>query len=263
MAAFAILFLYICTKMKRMKKIFLLTALSVGLVAGRTEAQVFSFDQTTTTGTTAGAGAGANWDDDAIELVNHVNNLSQTTPITDLQWQIVQNLDNSTTPGWFMYSFCDNFFCDIAPNIPQTRQFLPIAERHYSDLKIKVAVPDSSPNGMQGVIKVRVWNAAQDDTAIYVATKGVTGVSVIKMNDNRVSIYPNPSVSGQVTVFANSSLKARALNVYNILGARVATHQLGGEVSLINVANYASGTYFFTLLDANGAILTSRKFVKM
>lgn len=258
-----------------MKKFFILSALCLGFAATSTYAQVFELEADTVTENTVGLDVTSPTVnlDDAVTVYNHVNNAS-SADITGLKWKIIQTFDSANAPykGWYIYNFCDNITCYTTPNltVPASNPvaykeftFATIAERGRSDFKMQVVVPSTTPVGTTGIAKVRVWNSSQDDTATYIVKKiGPNSIDVVKMSDNRVTVYPNPATISNVSIYVNKDLKATQARVYNLLGAEVGAVKIEGELGRLNTADYAAGTYVIKIQDASGAVLATRKLIK-
>ncbi|MNT03203.1 hypothetical protein D3C72_1377250 [compost metagenome] len=122
-------------------------------------------------------------------------------------------------------------------------------------------IPTTADNGV-GTLKVRVYNNAQSDTGIFIVTKTPTGINTIKVNDNRVTVYPNPAIQDDVTIFVNKDLKAKYTKVYNVIGAEVAVANINGELAQINTAAFAKGTYIVQVVAADGSLVATRKLIK-
>ncbi|WP_129020732.1 T9SS type A sorting domain-containing protein [Edaphocola flava] len=243
-----------------MKKVFTLLCAGFGIGLTSASAQVFELARPTMTASTPGY-AGSNWDDGAVKLINYVRNLG-AAPITDLKWQIVEK---NFPFAWTLYTFCDNETCLTEGQIPQyitsPKTFQPIAVGDSSLFEPAFKIPTTADNGV-GTLKVRVYNNAQSDTGIFIVTKTPTGINTIKVNDNRVTVYPNPAVQDDVTIFVNKDLKAKYTKVYNVIGAEVAVANINGELAQINTAAFAKGTYIVQVVAADGSLVATRKLIK-
>lgn len=258
-----------------MKKLFILSALVLGITGTRAMAQDFTFDSTSVYVSTPGLDLSSPGTtlDDAVTVYNHVHNETSGT-LSGLKWQIIQTMDSTTTTykEWHIHTFCDNIICypsnQLTSNSTWPLNFLEftfadIAYRAKSDFKMQVVVPSTAANGTVGIAKVRAWTANQADTAIYIVTKvSGSGLNVVKANDNRVLVFPNPALQNEVTVFVNKDLKATQTKVYNMIGAEVAVAKVDGELAHINTAAFASGTYMVQVLAADGTLVATRKLVK-
>ncbi len=247
-----------------MKKVLLSFALAT--VAGLTaNAQAnFTLEHKEMSETTVGADPSSSKDDNSITFYNHVQNTSASA-ITDLKWSVAE-VDFPF--GWSVWTICDNNICYVQSEVNQiiagnlVKDFNVIDPNTNALLKPQIWVPSSADNGV-GILKLRVFNPNHSDTAIYMVTKNPVGVNTVKIDDNRVSIYPNPgTANATVNVFVNKALNAKEFVVVNVLGAQVAHQAIKGEVSTLATANLAQGNYLIKILDQSGKVITTRKWAK-
>lgn len=204
---------------------------------------------------------GSTWDNYAYKLFNYVHN-ETAAPLT-FQWQIY---DRTLPFGWFIYGFCDNKNCRtqthpaVAGNATETSIEIPVNDS--SQLEPWVAVPVDAEYGT-GIIKVRITTTNTTDTAIYILQRNNTGISTISIGDSRVYLSPNPA-SNNLQVFADQSLHASHINIYDITGKHISLTKVQPAKEIVNVdiSNLASGLYMLRLTDDNGKMITTRKFAK-
>lgn len=246
-----------------MRKILLsVSALfAFGLTAS---AQVFSWEHDSMTVATTGntPPSGQTYDNYAITFSNYMVN-ETSSPLT-LQWQFI-DADFPDT-DWHIYSICDNVLCyyendpAIANFSAKTTDAIPVGDKGL--FKLQVAVPVEAANGT-GIVRARAYNIEQSDTSVYIINKTPVGVNTVKIDDNRVSIFPNPgTANATVNVFVNKALNAKEFVVVNVLGAQVAHQAIKGEVSTLATANLAQGNYLIKILDKSGNVITTRKWAK-
>lgn len=245
-----------------MKKILL--TVSIGLLGSfAASAQSFEILHDTMTKTTVGT-PGVDATNEAIYFHDSVKNVT-ATDLEDVKWRIIE----SNLPlGWYIFTFCDNVFCRSTAevnnhlnNTSQIETFAPIAPGTSALLEPSVVVPQSADDGT-GIIKVRVFTDSQTDTAVFIINKTPVGINQVKMNDSRVSLFPNPSAGQNLNVFINKDLGAKSVAIYNVLGAQVAQQSITREVSNVATAHLANGHYLVKVLDQNGLVITTRKWVK-
>ena len=70
--------------------------------------------------------------------------------------------------------------------------------------------------------------------------------------------YPNPA-SDVVTISFDQVLNGN-LVIYNMLGAEVAVQQVNGDKVETNITNFATGSYFYRVIEGN-MIRTTGKFI--
>ena len=78
------------------------------------------------------------------------------------------------------------------------------------------------------------------------------------VSKNSSSIYPNPSVSGNVTIQTEEN---SALVIYNLQGQEVLSSMLNPGATNMNLSFLKSGTYVFVMIDKNGNI-SKEKWIK-
>jgi hypothetical protein len=191
---------------------------------------------------------------------------SSTTDSLALTWQVISYSfpDNNT---WKLTGMCDNNVCwgDTGTlNGSITRTAYKIGPGKTCPFTAHFIVPATA--GV-GTVKLKINSLGQIDTLVWVlnSVPNQTGVSIIKMNDNHVTIYPNPSANANsVFVYADKSLKATNVSVVNIVGQTVKTGSLSStsEVTELSTSDLSKGSYFIKLIDSKGQTITTRKFIK-
>ncbi len=73
----------------------------------------------------------------------------------------------------------------------------------------------------------------------------ITTTSVDKTESDAISIYPNP-VSSSFTVNFSNSDNTAVIELYNVTGNKLMSKEIGSGES-VNIDNYTSGIYFYTL----------------
>jgi hypothetical protein len=196
-----------------------------------------------------------------IELANHLTNIT-SSPIT-INWKVV----SVSIPGdWKVVGLCDNNTCYSeepilnGTNTPPATS--PIAPAGNSLFDLRVYAPITGANGT-GTVKVRTNTLSQVDTLVFIINKTATGISTIKLDDKRVSLYPNPATN-MLQVYTDKALNPQSISIVNITGVQnIATSiEKGKEVTNIDINALATGMYMVKVIDANGQMITTRKFVK-
>jgi hypothetical protein len=125
-----------------------------------------------------------------------------------------------------------------------------------------VAIPVDGEFGT-GIIRVRITTTNTTDTAIYIFERTPTGISTISIGDSRVHLSPNPA-SNNLQVFADQSLHASDINIYDITGKQISSTKIQPAKEIVNVDinNLSAGLYMLRLTDDKGKMITTRKFTK-
>lgn len=242
-----------------LKKIFITATMLCGFAA-ISNAQSYSFP----VGNTADSTTQGSVDDVELDLKPKNITASETFK---LKWTVISVALPDAT--WKFTSLCDNVTCQYNSqdnqlmNQPYTSG--DVAPGSTALFRCGFNVPVTATNG-QGIVKVKVEKLLGDqvDTMTFRLTKTPTGISVIKMNDNRVSVYPNPASNNNIEVYADKALNASKISLINIAGQVVMTSAVSKatEITNLNIHALSKGTYLVKLTDNNGKSITTRKFIK-
>ncbi|MDR1112173.1 MAG: T9SS type A sorting domain-containing protein [Bacteroidales bacterium] len=125
-----------------------------------------------------------------------------------------------------------------------------------------------SPNEHPGnsTIRVTLFNAddMSDNVIFYVIYGTKVGIATTKTTDNNITAYPNPATD-KVTIKYSLNKNAPArLVLKNLMGQTLYTVPLsaGSDKVSIDVSQYASGIYFYSLLIGERVISTKKLLVR-
>ncbi len=83
----------------------------------------------------------------------------------------------------------------------------------------------------------------------------------MKSSDN-VALYPNPARS-ELNVTYSAQAGGSTIFVYNLIGRVVHVYKpTDNSGAKLNIADMPAGIYFVRLQDAQGAIISTRKFTR-
>lgn len=251
----------------------LCSVLSVGmLLATGASAQVFNITpndtievNTTGQGTLTEEGFG-----NTLDVNGYVNNISTVNQA--FNWQLLS--DSTEHPlGWVLTGICDNVQCrapysDFYNHVEQVT--FPVAANNKTLMEARIYVPVASANGT-GVFRIKIWSVDQTDmttptqidTLVIIVNKTATSIASISVNDNRVKTYPNP-VQNQLQVYTDKSLSATSISVFDITGKMQGTTAVNskGTTTDVDTRSLAKGIYLLKVTDAQGQLITTRKFTK-
>ncbi|HTO16228.1 MAG TPA: T9SS type A sorting domain-containing protein [Edaphocola sp.] len=245
-----------------MKKILLSI---VALMTAHFANAQFVLQHDTMSSVTQGTNPSEEPDDAAIFFKNHVIYTGNDS-LDDVKWRIIQN---DLPFGWFLYTFCDNVYCrttnEVLIHLNNPSQIETMGTIYPNDslgglLEPAIVVPNNGDDGI-GVLKVRVFDINQSDTAIFIVQKTGTSVKNIKVNDNNVTLFPNPG-NTQLNAFINKDLDAKNVKIYNITGQEVANINVTAEIVNINTNALPSGNYIVLIEGQNGVPLVSKTWTK-
>ncbi len=109
--------------------------------------------------------------------------------------------------------------------------------------------------------------SADNSGNIYFATEfnnlvqKLTAVSEIAKQPASITVYPNPS-QGVFTVDVKNFTAPLKLEVYNIVGQKIAYVGLNTEETVINLSTASSGIYFYRVITSNDVVFGMGKLVK-
>lgn len=249
-----------------MKKLFTLITAGGLFVAASSYGQDFEIYDKPVTETTTGVTPyepGADGGHFFVEMNAYVKNLSSDTLV--YKWR---NLSTDTTQNpidWVLVGVCDNNGCYAEYGswyYGDTITSGPEGPGNVMDMFAHVYAPTTSADGT-GTYKIEISTENQTDTAVFILTKGPVSIDLVRVTDKRVNLYPNPA-QDDITLYVDRGLKARSVEIYNIIGKQFGAFALSSasEVTQVPVANLSSGIYMMRVLDVQGQVITTRKFTK-
>lgn len=244
-----------------MKKILLAGVLSMAVYS--VQAQDFEIAVRNFNTSTTGS-AGVDEENESIKFHDTIRNLTNN-PLSGVKWKIIEH---NLPAGWKVWGICDNSFCRTEAQVNEhlanpnaEEEFLPIAVNEGADIYPYFFVPATGANGT-GVMKIRVYNDNQSDTITYTVQKNPSNIKGVSEDDKRVALYPNPSINGALNIAIEPSLKAKSIELYNILGARMVTKSVEAEITNMPTGQLAAGNYFVKIYGVNGELIAVRKWTK-
>ncbi len=186
----------------------------------------------------------------------------------DLRWNLISSTLNDNDNGVFpntvswKIQFCECNTCynnDFGPILSAAGCADPMADGDSVDWYLTI-----DPNGFpmvdgEWIIKVDNMTDNISDTLVYYAVHP-NAVKSVSYNAD-VTSYPNPANSEFVVSYELTNVNAPVLNVYSIIGGKMATYSLSnsnGSVS-INTLDFDNGMYFYTI-EEEGQRVFIQKF---
>jgi hypothetical protein len=271
-----ILYLLLNRKYFKMKKILLTigAVASIMAISQSTNAQnVFKvrYESIADTTKTTGTGATPSQTSDIL-LYTHLDTEAGIDSFT-YTWQIKAL---SLPTGWSVQGFCDNVIC----HTPATPMFesayvtpnTGVGNNNTSKLYPWIHAPASTAVKGVAVMKLEVKTVnvevttgtppSQTSELLYIIEKttDATSINTISLDDQRLVVYPNPA-SGVVTVYADASLKATSALIADVMGRTIKTIDLNANQTIhtLDIAKLNAGIYNITIVNANGAVLNTKK----
>jgi hypothetical protein len=122
------------------------------------------------------------------------------------------------------------------------------------------------PNNQSGnsTIKVTLFNAdnMSDNVIFYVIYGTESGIVNAKTTANNINAYPNPATDKVIIKYSLSKNAPAKLVLKNLMGTTLYTTPLnaGSDKVSIDISQYASGIYFYSLL-IDGRIVSTKKLL--
>lgn len=181
-------------------------------------------------------------------------NLTNNSNDTTFEWKVI---DLKLPAGW-SFSLCDPFQC--SPPVDSGNFFyFELGKGKSGELKADFT-PNSIPG--QGSVTILIYSKNNPTTIVdtlFITSNGwTTGVREASRKSNDFRIFPNPA-KDQISV-RFTTREAVAIDIYNMLGAKVKTVIHNGQETDINIGDLQNGVYFLRMKDSNQTI--SRSFTK-
>jgi photosystem II stability/assembly factor-like uncharacterized protein len=90
-----------------------------------------------------------------------------------------------------------------------------------------------------------------DDGVILKYQQLTTGINQLSVNNNQLSIYPNPT-SGQFAIKSNGNQNGYMVEIYNVVGEKIYQSVLSNSQNIINLSSQPDGMYFVYLKSNEG-----------
>lgn len=76
---------------------------------------------------------------------------------------------------------------------------------------------------------------------------------------NDIALYPNPA-HGELNIAVDPNMGIKTISVYNLIGKLVISAKVTGSAIKMDIEDIPTGIYFLRAIDAQGRVVTSRKF---
>ncbi|MFN4972440.1 MAG: T9SS type A sorting domain-containing protein [Bacteroidota bacterium] len=160
-------------------------------------------------------------------------------------WRVIEY----TNPSAWILAFCDPFYCNSNTKLDSSNSF--VLKSGKSGL-LKADIFFNGVSGI-GVMKIRIYSVMDSsisDTFTITATSWLTSVKKSAALKN-LSVYPNPAT--EYVMVDVPSKTSTAIEVYNVLGSKVHTHQHeSGAQARLDLSDLQKGVYFIRIYDKSG-----------
>ncbi|MFT5779165.1 MAG: hypothetical protein ACI837_002122 [Crocinitomicaceae bacterium] len=160
--------------------------------------------------------------------------------------------DGTFTAGELVF---DQGAADQSANVTGTITVPVGATLGSTRLRVQMAYQGSGQTTLPSECGTFEWGEVED----YCVTIDDGTGSLNDFNAGSVVAYPNPT-SGLVNFLITSPVVA-SIELVDLVGKVISTSKVTGELTQLDVSNYAHGTYFYQVRNANGEILLTEKLV--
>lgn len=131
--------------------------------------------------------------------------------------------------------------------------------------------PSMLIGGERNFDNIHYWIGDIDDMRIYnraitpqevgvLNAEGTTGVNESAVNNNMISIYPNPS-NGIITIKKTDLNENFKIRITNSLGQELLKNSMTENQVVIDLSGFNSGIYFVQISDEQGQTLSVKKII--
>lgn len=204
------------------------------------------------------------------QLLVHNDVKSTTSNPVYLKWHVV---DSYFGPGWDIVTsgFCDNVVCysafDTFSNLFTNHTVFKsdaYTSAGYGDFKMTFNTTVAPPNGTSAWVRVYAQDTVSgvSRTLTYIGYKNSTGITTTVNSNDEVILYPNPARES-VNVIFDSKSGVKTIAIYNLIGKLVSPiyRPSGNNSAKLDINEYPAGIYFIRLMNSNGQVVATRRFV--
>lgn len=195
--------------------------------------------------------------------------LVMPTPSINIQWKI---LITDFPPDWqYNLGFCDPTACYVMSSLypsgsVQASSFGTGFGTSGGNIFTYSNDLTTATPGCH-YLRVRMNNAAiPADTAMvtYIVCKpGISQVAhITSTSEDEISFYPNPAIN-TLNVVYSEMLGVKNIAIYSIIGKQMNIFSTtDNKGAMLNIENIPSGIYYVRLLNENGVVIATRRFMK-
>lgn len=175
--------------------------------------------------------------------------------------------------GWDMVGsgFCDNVTCYTAIS-PTNNLFVDqtvwksdaYTNSGFGDFKM-VFASSNPPEGSSSWVRIYAVDTVSitSRTLTYYAYKSAAGVTTTVTSSDDVVLFPNPAREA-VNVIFDSKAGVKTIAIYNLIGKLVGPvyKPSSNGSAKIDLNEMPNGVYFLRLMDGQGQVVSTRRFIR-
>jgi hypothetical protein len=199
---------------------------------------------------------------------------SSTTAPVYLKWHVV---NSSFGPGWDIVGsgFCDNVLCYSA-FAPTGNLFTDhtvqksdaYTNSNFGDFKM-VFASSNPPNGSFAWVQIEArdtvspLSATNPRTLNYFAYKNAAGITTTITSSDDVMLFPNPAREF-VNVIFDGKAGVKTIAIYNLIGKLIGPvyRPSDNNSAKIELNDMPNGVYFLRLMNGQGQVVATRRFIR-
>ncbi|OWY22636.1 T9SS C-terminal target domain-containing protein [Sphingobacteriales bacterium UPWRP_1] len=195
---------------------------------------------------------------DVYELVAHASVTNTTNQTLTVTWQRTSN--DLFGAGWRSL-VCDKITC-WSPNVNNNTITIPPGESSILDVHFQSNEATIGPG--YGIVQIAITvaeNSAYNLNATYRCDAWAVGIQTPYQEE--IKFYPNP-VRDRLNIEFNSYTNVKYLEVYNIIGAKIAQFSVYNSYYpfVYDATALDEGMYFIRLYDHDYNFIESKVFTK-
>ena len=115
-------------------------------------------------------------------------------------------------------------------------------------------------NGKSNNVAAVSLNGKSARTSSYLLSTSVTGIEALN-NEAGLTVFPNPS-NGNLTIHLNENTNATGIEFSNILGEKVLSASLNGNVTQLDISKFPKGIYVYQIKDNNSVLRLGKVIIE-
>jgi len=190
--------------------------------------------------------------------INVHNDIVAQVSSVKIAWNVVYNNIPSDWKNGF--GICDNVACYPASVLNGTTTDTTAVFSTTCDFHLQLDLRSATTSGTYYVTLhlMEVGGAGTMKNITFAINKWPTGINKVNKNTD-VMLYPNPAAN-EVNLVFDPNAEIRSAAVYNLIGKQVSAYRITGNSAKLDLGNVPSGIYFVRLMDAQGNIVTTKRF---
>jgi hypothetical protein len=239
-----------------MKKFKLLLTIFIALFCALNSQAQFTTDKDSSKGY---------WVSSAYPVEVHVKAINTSSAPVTIKWKMISNHFDA---GWSLDGACDNVDCKTSSTpglLDGTGNFstFPITVGDNCDFKLGFNESGAASNTKAYAVLELTSTGGPTKNAVFIAYKNGAGITTATIQENEISIFPNPA-QNYIDVLYSPFSDVNTIAIYNIIGKVVSVYKVTDKSSArceFN-ADMPSGIYLVRIADSKGKVIATRKITR-